>query len=318
MASSKIPQRILNVTYINDPNFRSARAWAFTLVELLVVIVVILLLTAIVAPFMSIAEEQAGQSKCRKKLNNLHTAATMYGSENRSLVPIVHEGVSGGIGRILASGGYFAQKYMGQSWDGEGESDPDEYAIMGNKDNVFQCPSAFSNALEGADQESRKESTNYSLSGFGLYTGPNTNPNVDNKNLFPEGLHPSMMVIGGTVQRQGATTYPIGEVAMAFDWIRNRKSTKQSSYSKYNHFKGVNVLYGSGAAKWVNYGSMLEVTGEDEEMLVPPSTYGFVGDGTAGTKIYAPPYATATDQKAVVIPPYSTPGDRTPGVGVMW
>ena len=76
---------------------------AFTLVELLVVIVVISLLASIVTPYVQVAVEQARQSDCRKRLQNLHGAAALYGSENRNLVPIVHDGSGkGNTGRMTS------------------------------------------------------------------------------------------------------------------------------------------------------------------------------------------------------------------------
>ena len=291
MRSSDMAQRTLNVTRTSALNLAPARLRAFTFVELLVVIVVISLLVAILAPFIDVAMEQARRSDCRKRLQNLHKAAAMYAGENRNLVPLVHEGATyGAVGQILASGGRFARKYMEQSCTLSGA-----YAIMNKADNVFQCPSALDDTRSDAD---KKGNTNYSLSGFGLYV------------VAGVALHPSTMVIGGTVQAENAA-YPPGEVAMAIDWIWSRDNTSPSGASRYNHLKGANVLYGSGAAEWVSYESMTTVTGESG-MLVPPGTYGFVKGGASD--IYAP----FSKDVSKVIRGGAAAGDRAPGRGIMW
>jgi len=265
-------------------------------VELLVVIVVITLLAAIIAPFIQGAVEQALQTKCRGKLQKLHGAAAMYGSENYNRIPVVHEGINyGAIGKILASGGRFAEKYMGQSWKVVNTS----YADMLHDDNVFQCPAA----LDNADHFNKKLGTNYRLSGFGLDTGGG------------EGLYPLTMVIGGTVQsKAGAKHHPPGEVAMAIDWIwagsgSSSGSGIQQGKSLSNHSKGANVLYGSGLVKWVSYGSMITVSSVDG-LIAPPGTYGFIDGGQSGTYIYAP--------DGEVIQPSAGKGNKKPGAGVMW
>jgi hypothetical protein len=256
-------------------------------------------MAAIIVPFMNVAGEQARQTECRQRLKNLYGAAAMNGGDNGNLVPIVHQSVAGGIGKLLASGGRFAEKYLEQSWDSTLKE-------MGKVDNVFQCPSALDNPLELASQTSRKKSTNYSLSGFGLYTGGGTA-------LSPEGLHPDMGIIRGAVQTKGAAN-PIGEVAMAVDWIRYRGSGTSSGYSQYNHRKGANVLYGSGAAKWVKYNSMVQVEGIDD-MMVPPGTYGFIGGSTGGTGgIYTPPSIAGGTAGELSV----GNDDKKNGVGIMW
>jgi len=307
MNSSGTNLRNPKLTHTIDANTGRFRAGAFTLVELLVVILVLALLTAIVAPYMTVATEQAGQADCRAKLNALHKAAMNYGSANSNRMPIVHEATSTGMtGRILASGGKFAEKYLGQSRNGQGSTNPSKYAKMLKADNAFQCPSA----LDNVDQFPKKEGTNYSLSGFGLYTGGGSN-------LYPEGEHPDTMKIGGMVQklaetgsgaRPGTKRHPSGQVAIAVDWIRVRGSS--SNQSQYNHYKGANVLYGSGATKWLEYGDMIRVTSMSG-MLVPPGTYGFAKSGKNGTHIYSP-------RGTIIKPGVAVKDRRKPGVGVMW
>ena len=218
----------------------------------------------------------------------------MYASEHRNLVPILHDGTGyGGTGKIVRSGGRFADKYMEQSV----KKPIGAYADLLAADNVFQCPSA----LQNSDQFAKDEGTNYRISGFGLYTGGN------------KGLHPNTMVIGGTVQSKVGKIHPAGEVAMAMDWIWDLNGAGLSGgygdgKSLYNHRNGANVLYGSGAAKWVPYSSMIRVSSRTG-MVVPPGTYGFVEGGVQGTYIYTPLGEIISTGPS---------GDRKPGAGVMW
>jgi prepilin-type N-terminal cleavage/methylation domain-containing protein len=295
MTGSDRQQRTLNVTHISDRNSRALGGAAFTLVELLVVIVVISLLAAIVAPAMNMATRKAKQHECRNRLKSLHGGAAAYGAENRNLVPIVHEGSTskGTVGKLLASGGRFASKYLEQSWTGEGSSSPGKYATMARINNIFQCPAA----LEYPDPagNSKTEGTNYNLSGFGVYTG--------GSGLKPDGMHPSMQTISGTVQSSKKNPiHPSGEVAMAVDWIEMRGIS--NNQSQVNHKDGVNVLFGSGSAKWFGYGSLLRIGSTN--MLRAPGTYGFVKGGSTG--VYAPCTHVIDDGGTA----------RSSAAGVMW
>jgi len=294
MTDSDTPKRTFNATRGGAPNPASARLRAFTLVELLVVIVIISLLVAILGPSIQVAVEQGRRTKCSSRLQNLHKAAAAYAGANRNLVPVVHDGTGyGATGRILARGGRFAEDYIKQSWEQSGAS----YANMLTDDNVFQCPAA----LDHWDHFDKKLGTNYRLSGFGLYTGAGV------------GLRPSTMKIVGTVQSKVGKIHPFGEVAMAMDWIWSRNGSGlsgsfASGMSLANHARGANVLYGSGAVKWVDYESMITIPSVDG-LIAPPGTYGFFDGGTTGTRIYAP------DGEVL---PTTGVGDRKPGMGVMW
>jgi prepilin-type N-terminal cleavage/methylation domain-containing protein len=265
----------------------SNRAGAFTLVELLVVVVIIALLASILVPVVQVAVEKGRRTRCASKLHNLYKAAAMYGSENKNFAPVVHDGAGpAATGNILARGGQFAKEYMDQAWTVSGS-----YADMLTDDNVFQCPAALENT-EPSPINNKRTSTNYRLGGFGVYT---TAGDV--------GMRPSMMTIKGSVQPRSGT-YPVGEVAMAMDWIWLRSGAGLSGNgSLANHSNGANVLYGSGEVKWVNYNSMIEVSGETG-LIVPRSTYGFYGSGAS---IYTPE-GNVTGGGA----------DRKAALGVMW
>jgi len=285
---------------------------AFTLVELLVVIVVILLLASIVTPYFGTARELARQVDCRSRLRGLHTAAASYASENRSLVPLVHKGDFSAAGEILKSGGEFAGKYMAQSWTVSDKF----YANMLTDDNVFQCPSA----LDNRDYHPKKLGTNYRLTGFGLDLGGAWNSSR------PSGLpalHPSMAMIGGTVQDSGRK-HPPGQVSMAMDWIWPSGGglpadfEADSGMSLRNHRKGANVLYGSGEAKWVSAASMIQ---DDGGRCFPPGVYGFREGGFQSTRIFAPDGKTIQSGtgSAYRYPSYSMGeswADRSAGSGV--
>ncbi len=280
-------------------NVIDRRRGGFTLVELLVVIVVILLLATIVAPFTNVAGERARQGKCRSRLIGIHKAAVTYGGEHRNRVPLVNEATSyATIGKLLPSGGRFAEGYLKQSWSLSGG-----VARMRQEDHVFQCPSSMGN-IETFDKDI---STNYQLSGFGLDTGASA----------AGALHPNMLTIMGNVQKVASAdtafkTHPAGQVVMAMDWLWSRNGEGLSGFSSgaslANHRNGANVLYGSGAAEWVSYEKMLKVPSVPG-FRRPPGTYGFIKNGSSGTHIFAPCGEVIKTGAA---------GDRKAGSGVMW
>ena len=293
----------------------AGRGCGFTLVELLVVIVVILLLVTLVAPAIESARELARQADCRGKLKNLHTAAAVYAADNRTLVPLVHKGDFSMTGDILRSGGQFAEKHMGQSWQVSNGS----YADMLQDDNVFQCPST----LEKRDYHPKRRGTNYRLTGFALDLGGSWSTRR------PPGLpalYPSMMMIGGNVQDAGGK-HPAGQVCMAMDWISPSSGASlpadfqaAAGVSLRNHREGANVLYASGSVEWVGEGSMIVGAGG---RYFPPKTYGFREGGFQHTLIFTPDGTTVESSggAAHLYPDHNTPdswADRGAGSGIMW
>ncbi len=63
---------------------------AFTLIELLVVIAIIALLVSILLPSLRKAKDQAESAVCASNLRSIHTASSIYASENRSWLPAAY------------------------------------------------------------------------------------------------------------------------------------------------------------------------------------------------------------------------------------
>jgi type II secretory pathway pseudopilin PulG len=66
---------------------RSTRAFAFTLVELLVVIGIIAILIGVLLPVLSAAQRSARDTKCKSNMRQVCMALFNYASENRSKFP---------------------------------------------------------------------------------------------------------------------------------------------------------------------------------------------------------------------------------------
>jgi len=314
-----IPHRRTRMLRIAKRDYRVPRA--FTLVELLVVILVLTLLASIMSPSIHAMEEEALRTKCKTRLQSLYSAAAAYGGANRTRVPLVHQGDFANMGRILNSGGEFAEKYMHQAW-----TSSDNYATMKKSDNAFQCPAA----LNHYDYHLKRKGTNYRLTGFALGLGGAWNaPGSPSRPPELPALYPRMTVIGGMVQAKG---YHPGRVCMAMDWIwkTGREGTplpdsyrEDRGMSLRNHKRGANVLYGTGDVQWVTATSMLV---HPDANLVPEKTYGFMQSGEGYTYVFAPDKKVVKPNDNGIRERFRDQGynlsdgwgDSGPGVGVFW
>lgn len=72
-------------------SYRSIRAGAFTLLELLIVVAIIVILVAILLPALAAAREASRRSVCASNLNQIGKAIYLYGQENTDLLPLTND-----------------------------------------------------------------------------------------------------------------------------------------------------------------------------------------------------------------------------------
>ena len=202
-----------------------SRRLGFTLVELLVVIGIIAVLISILMPALTRARESARRTQCLSNLRQLHTALVLYAHTNKDAVPL----------------GFWRdeKQYNYALWQ-KGKKAPIMLGLV-YRARLLQSPAAFYCPSQ-ADP-------------FFQFNVP--------QNRWP----PELAQTGSDHSRLGYGVRPIATMGgWDPDWpavfqrlpkIKNKALISDISSSpermKADHVKGMNVLYGNGGAKWIDY-----------------------------------------------------------------
>src|SRR5262249_41137287 len=97
-------------------------AWAFTLVELLVVIGIIALLISILLPVLGSARKAAQSTKCLAALRNIGQAFSLYANDNKNVWPVVRHHANGtdasfGLSARDDRWNWFLLRYISKRWE---------------------------------------------------------------------------------------------------------------------------------------------------------------------------------------------------------
>jgi prepilin-type N-terminal cleavage/methylation domain-containing protein len=216
---------------------RSRNKRGFTLVELLVVIGIIAVLVAILLPALGRAREAAQRTACLSNLRQLHLSLALYANTYKDAAPL---GCWGG------PPGYHQQNYM--VWR-LGQNTPIMFGLLWTT-KLLQEPQAFYCPSEAHPDNMYNTITNP----WPPFPGVTVNVRIGYASR-------PLDTQGNVLSWKGDNPWPVNasNVMMPFPRLSKYKNLAVladhlSSPQRIaeRHKKGINVLYGNGAAKWVD------------------------------------------------------------------
>jgi prepilin-type N-terminal cleavage/methylation domain-containing protein len=222
-------------TLVELPAVSRSKRSAFTLVELLVVIGIIAVLIGILLPTLARAREAAAKTQCLSNLRQTHLALVMYANAFKDSVP------------LGCWSGYHQQNYM--VWR-LGKSQPIMFGLL-DQARLMPTPKALFCPTE-SNQESQFNSPinpwpPFAGIGFNVRIGYGSRP-IDGagKEIFWRGDYPFPDDNAGPKMAPFPKLVKYKSKAILADYL----SSPMRIFTR--HKKGLNVLYGSGAAHWVD------------------------------------------------------------------
>ena len=253
----------------SHPGVRDRRG--FTLVELLVVIGIIAVLVAILLPALQKAREQSQRTKCLANLRSIGQLVVMYENMFKGAIPVgFNISTDVNTGKALQNNYDLAQvdttsgrvlKYMSL-----GLLYP--AGIIGNRDDVnqsegqlFYCPS-MSTEYEPHSYDSPSNPWLPRLAAVGPGTRCRSGYSTRASNPCSDKLTTNERAVGwsakGVLTPFDATPSNAVVPMMKVPQMKSRMIVSDivsapERVQLYCHKNGLNVLYGDGSAKWVNY-----------------------------------------------------------------
>jgi prepilin-type N-terminal cleavage/methylation domain-containing protein len=236
------------------------RQRAFTLVELLVVIGIIAVLIAILLPTLARARESAQRTACLSNMRQLATMLRMYSVQYNDVLPI----------------GFMDQKAFAyiMFWNNGNPGSPPKPSQMGLivEANLVKNPACFFCPSEQLDQQftyqPNPDKNTPSINPWPFWTTPSSSPTrhtrlgyserpMVNWPAAPPAFPPSDKRFWLPSDNK-QVTLPRWSRSTRYAILADTNYTLGKVVSR--HKRGINVLYGTGAAKWVDLKAFLNFT----------------------------------------------------------
>lgn len=248
-------------------NLCRLKSRAFTLVELLVVIGIIAILISILLPTISRAKEQASRTKCLANLRQMSDIFKLYGVNYKDAIPIGYVNTGKQVSYIMNWNGYAPHSVSALgllAMAGLAKSSPQIFYCPSEQDILFQFDTFQNQWVFDRNPEHpqliSQTGPNPGYDNALTRSGYNSRPcqRFPGASVRPNGFLVPQIDYSPDYRSSGKTGTPVLVGFLRASQLKNKAIMADLvNYGpqsvKARHKKGINVLYATGGARWVEY-----------------------------------------------------------------